>query len=149
MASRQGGFPPPCGRLCETVIAFLVPRSFLRPHAINQLDRRFHRLHQEVSSRGHPPVLATVFQIWAKGAKLREPIEPHHKHLDFEFLSRNRPDEAADIVIRRIGVNAGKILDPSEVTRPDTVHWIRCRAGRCRKSPHEVSGDRLDEFEIH
>jgi hypothetical protein len=32
-----------------SVIAFLVPRSFLRPHAINQLDRRFHVLHEEVS----------------------------------------------------------------------------------------------------
>jgi len=49
-----------CADHCS-VIAFLVPLSFLRPHAINQLDRRFHLLHEEVSPRGQPPIFATVF----------------------------------------------------------------------------------------
>jgi hypothetical protein len=40
-----------CADHCS-VIACLMPLSFLRPHAINQLDRRFHLLHEEVSSRG-------------------------------------------------------------------------------------------------
>jgi hypothetical protein len=119
-----------CADICS-VIAFLVPLSFLRPHAINQLDRRFHLLHQEISPRGQPPEFATVFQIWARGDKLRDVIEPPREHPDFEFLPRDRPDlrEAADIVIRRIGVNAGKILNPTEVTRADTAHWIKCRPG--------------------
>jgi hypothetical protein len=119
-----------CADHCS-VIACLVPLSFLRPHAINQLDRRFHLLHEEVSPRGQPPVFATVFQVWARGDEHREPIETPHEHPDFEFLSRDRPDlrEAADIVIRRIGVNAGKILDASKVTRADTAHWLKCRPG--------------------
>jgi hypothetical protein len=114
-----------------SMIASLVPLSFLRPHAINQLDRRFHLLHEEVSPRGQPPIFATVFQIWARGDKIRDLIETLHDHLDFEFLARDRPDlrEAADIVMRRIGVNAGKILNPSDVPRPDTAHWIKCRPG--------------------
>ena len=43
-----------CNRCADhcSVIACLMPLSFLRPHAINQLDRRFHLLHEEVSSRG-------------------------------------------------------------------------------------------------
>jgi hypothetical protein len=63
-----------CADHCS-VIACLVPLSFLRPHAINQLDRRFRLLHEEVSPRGEPPIFATVFQIWVRGPKLREPIE--------------------------------------------------------------------------
>lgn len=117
-----------CADHCS-VIAFVVPLSFLRPHAINQLDRRFHLLHEEISRQ--PPAFATVFQIWARGDKLRDLVETPHEHPDFEFLPRDRPDlrEAADIVIRRIGVNAGKILNPTKVTRSDTAHWIKCRPG--------------------
>jgi hypothetical protein len=119
-----------CAHHCS-LIAFVVLLSFLRPHAINQLDRRFHLVHQDVSPRGEPSDFATVFQIWARGDELREPIETPREHSDFEFLQRDRPDlrEAADIVIRRIGVNAGKILNPTEVTRADTAHWIKCRPG--------------------
>ena len=119
-----------CADHCS-VIAFVVPLSFLRPHSINQLDRRFHLLHEEVSPRGQPPEFATVFQIWVRSDKLRELIETPHEHPDFEFLPRDRPDlrEAANIVIRRIGVNAGKILNPSRMTRADTAHWIKCRPG--------------------
>jgi hypothetical protein len=119
-----------CADHCS-VIAFLVPLSFRRPHAINQLDRRFRLLHEEVCPRGHPPLFPGVFQIWVRADKLREPIETSHEHPDFEFLPRDRPDlrEAADIVIRRIGVNAGKILNPSGVSRPDTAHWVKCRPG--------------------
>jgi hypothetical protein len=117
-----------CADLCS-VIAFVVPLSFLRPHAINQLDRRFHLLHEEISRQ--PPAFATVFQIWARGDKLRDLIETPHEHPDFEFLPRDKPDlrEAADIVIRRIGVNAGKILNPTEVTRADTAHWLKVKPG--------------------
>jgi hypothetical protein len=80
---------------------------------------------------GQPPVFAPVFQIWARSDKLRAPIEVSHEHPDFEFLSRDRPDlrEAADIVIRRIGAHAGKLLNPSEVTRADTTHWLRVKPG--------------------
>jgi hypothetical protein len=119
-----------CADHCS-VIASLVPLSFLRPHAVNQLDGRFHCIHQEVSPRGQPALFATVFQIWARGDKLRKPIETPHEHPDFEFLPRDRPDlrEAADIVIRRIGVNAGKILNPTDVIRADTAHWLKVKPG--------------------
>jgi hypothetical protein len=119
-----------CADHCS-VIAFLVPLSFLRQQTKNQLDRRFHLLHEEVSPRGQPPIFATVFQIWVRSDMLREPIETPHEHPDFEFLPRDKTDvrEAADIVIRRIGVNAGEILHPSKVTRADTAHWIKCRPG--------------------
>jgi hypothetical protein len=119
-----------CADHCS-VIAFLVPLSFLRPQAINQLDPRFRLLHQEVSPRGQPPVFATVFQIWVRDDELREPIETPREHPDFEFLPRDRPHlrERAHIVIRRIGVDAGIILNASEVTRPDRAHWIKCRPG--------------------
>jgi hypothetical protein len=115
-----------CADHCS-VIACLVPLSFLRPHAINQLDRHFHLLHEEISQQ--PPAFATVFQIWARGDKLRDLIETPHEHPDFEFLPRDKPDlrEAADIVIRRIGVNAGKILNPTEVPRADTAHWLKVK----------------------
>jgi len=119
-----------CADHCS-VIAFLVPLSFLRPQALNRLDPRFRLLHQEVSPRGQPPVFSTVFQIWVRDDELREPIETAREHPDFEFVPRDRPDvrEKADIVIRRIGVDAGNILNPSEVTRADRAHWIKCRPG--------------------
>jgi hypothetical protein len=115
-----------CADYCG-LIAFLVPLSFQRPHMINQLDRRFHLLHEEVVWRGQPPVAAALFQIWARGHPSRDLIETAHQHPDFEFLSGD--SEAADIVIRRIGAHAGKILNPSEVIRPDTAHRIKCRPG--------------------
>jgi hypothetical protein len=57
-----------CADHCS-LIAFVVPLSFLRPHAINQLDRRFHLLHEEVAPRG--AAFATVFQIWVRSDTLR------------------------------------------------------------------------------
>ena len=119
-----------CAEHCS-VIAFLVPMSFRRPQAINQLDPRFHLLHEEVSPRGQPAVFATVFQIWVRDDELPETIEPPREHPDFTFLPWDRPDvrEAADIAISRIGVNAGEVLNPSKVTRPDTAHWLRVKPG--------------------
>ena len=42
-----------------------MPLSFRRPHAVNQLDRRFHLLHGEVFPSEQPPEFATGFQISA------------------------------------------------------------------------------------
>jgi hypothetical protein len=79
-----------CADHCS-VIACLVPLSFLRPHAINQLDRRFHLLHEEVSPRGQPPVFATLFQLWARRDSLRDLIETPHEHrISSSFLGTNR-----------------------------------------------------------
>jgi hypothetical protein len=52
-----------CADYCS-VIAFVVPLSFLRPHAINQLDRRFHLLHEEISRQ---PNRVSISKLSARG----------------------------------------------------------------------------------
>jgi hypothetical protein len=77
----------------------------------------------------HPPNMsqADIVRLYDEAMEMRS----LGRLPDFEFLPRDRPDlrEAADIVIRRIGVNAGKILNPTEVTRADTAHWLKVKSG--------------------
>lgn len=90
------------------VIAFILPRSFMKPSMFNVFDSYFHCIHSE----DIPPNsfllndieydVPCVFQIWKKQDTPRI-IPQKVKEFGFTYVQDNW-----DIVIRRVGVNAGK-----------------------------------------
>jgi hypothetical protein len=120
------------------VIAFLLPRSFEGHHRSGHLDPRFTLLHHEslptaafrFGKKGQ--VFASLFQIWVKTSDVVEhlpPDKPARSHQDFEFLPRSSDYQEADIIMRRVGTDAGRILDASEIPAPGSCHLIRVSPG--------------------
>lgn len=128
---------PPFGRNCKLavrffnraatfseVIAFIVPRTFRKTGIINDLDDRFHLIHEELVPdraflfRGRDRSVPTLFQMWVRREDRRVPLPDIKTHPDFEF----GPREGADLVIQRIGQNAGRVHHDTE--RSDQAHYF-------------------------
>lgn len=121
-----------------TVIAFLLPRSFEGHYRSGQLDPRFTLLHSEslptaafrFGKKGQ--VFASLFQIWVKTTDIVEHLsadKPVKSHKDFDFLPRSSDYRQADIIIRRVGTDAGRILDAGEIPTIANCHLIRVAPG--------------------
>jgi hypothetical protein len=91
------------------IIAFILPRSFVKPSMYNSFDLSFHCVYsielEKDSFLLNDKSYNTqcVFQIWEKRDTLRkvdEKIQPN----GFEYVK----EDEYDIAIRRVGVNAGK-----------------------------------------
>ena len=115
-----------------TVIAFMLPRSFERDCLPNRLDPRFTLLHREslpvtLFRHGHKgQVFASIFQIWIRDdVQHRAPEGPVRSHRDFHFLPRDTDWREADIILRRVGTDAGRILVPGETPVPENSLLIR------------------------
>ena len=103
------------------VIGFILPVSVRKAAVENRLDKRFHLVAQwSVPENaflflGRPHKVRTVFQIWERRSDLRKLRHVEHSHPDFTFVKFVVPAEAtagkAIVAIRRIGANAGSILD--------------------------------------
>lgn len=99
------------------VIAFILPRTFLKPSVQNRLDRSFFLIHEtslppnSFLYEGERYDVPTIFQIWRRDKKRQRPmITLETSTPDFRFVKAN---ENPDIAIRRVGVNAGRIFDES------------------------------------
>lgn len=93
------------------VIAMILPRTFRKPWAENQLDRAFHLLREETVPdnaflfRGKPFNVPTVFQIWERRPEKRALRIRETRHPDFEFTTA----DLADFAIQRVGAQAGRV----------------------------------------
>jgi hypothetical protein len=119
-----------------TVIAFILPRSFERDGLASRLDPRFHLLHSEslpvtLFRRGHKgQMFASLFQIWVRDDLEHSPRErPVRSHRDFEFLPRSSDYQGADIILRRVGTDAGRILQVGEIPTIANCYLIRVPPG--------------------
>lgn len=92
------------------IIAFILPKSFIKPSMYNAFDLKFHLLHSvelEKNSfiiNGANYDVPCVFQIWNKttiNRKIEEKITPY----GFEYVKANT---IYHIAFRRVGANAGK-----------------------------------------
>ena len=97
------------------VIVFILPASFAKPSMQRGIDRHFHLVHQThlgaaafETCEGLRKV-RTVLQIWERHDHPRAEdvcLQATQEH--FEFV---RDIEQADLVVRRVGVRAGEVLD--------------------------------------
>jgi len=105
------------------VIAFILPKSFVKPSMNRVFSQEFHCIHSEelpensfLLNGAIPYNVPCVFQIWQKQDMPRV-ILPEIQPLGYKYV---KPDEQYNIVFRRIGVYAGKAYNP--VLSPDTTY---------------------------
>jgi hypothetical protein len=91
------------------IIAFILPRSFMKPSMSCAFPRNFHQIHQRELPKdsfevnGQPYDVPCVFQIWVKRATQRD-IEEKVQATGFTYVKATEPFHMA---FRRVGVNAG------------------------------------------
>ena len=97
------------------VIAFILPKSFVKPSMNSVFSSEFHCISSEdLASNSFllngtaPYNVPCVFQIWQKQEIPRIAL-PEIQPLGYKYV---KPTEPYDIVFRRIGVYAGKAYNP-------------------------------------
>lgn len=97
------------------VIVFILPASFAKVSMQRGIDRHFHLVHQtQLGAASFETCeglrkVRTVLQIWEKrGHPRAEDVCLQAAQEDFEFV---RDIRQADLVVRRVGVRAGAVLD--------------------------------------
>lgn len=97
------------------VIVFILPASFAKASMQRSIDRHFHLVHQtQLGAASFETCeglrkVRTVLQIWEKRDHPRaEDACLQAAQEDFEFV---RDIRQADLVVRRVGVRAGAVLD--------------------------------------
>jgi hypothetical protein len=95
-----------------TVIAFILPRSFVKPSMSRAFPLLFHCLYTEELPKhsfevnGKRYDVPCIFQIWQKKTTERE-IPQAVKEVGFMYV---KPSETFDIVCKRVGGEAGKCM---------------------------------------
>ena len=93
-----------------TIIAFILPRSFVKPSMSKVFPLHFHCIHSEelvahsFEVNGQSYDVLCVFQIWRRQATERL-IEPVIEPAGFQYVKHGLTFHLA---IRRVGVNAGR-----------------------------------------
>ena len=76
------------------VIAFILPRGFVRPALQNTLDPHFHlqcedRCEDFILPTGETHKVRSVFQIWERSLHTRDIVTPPEEHADFQLFHRH------------------------------------------------------------
>jgi hypothetical protein len=121
------------------VIAFIIPRTFMKTSIHNKLDLNFELIYNEILPLEPccftPKMNAKCcFQIWKKTNTPRKIIKLELTHSDFEFISfgpkdiNNQPTvpKNYDFAILAYGGKCGKIkIGDLSKLRPKSWHWIK------------------------
>jgi hypothetical protein len=108
-----------------SIIAFILPKSFVKPSMNRVFPPYFHCIHSEdlpkdsFEVNGHAYDVPCVFQIWKKQATervLEQSIEP----AGFQYVKHT---ESFHIAVRRVGVNAGR-AHPGGATYAFQSHYF-------------------------
>ena len=153
-----------------TIIAFILPKSFVKPSMYRAFDPLFHCIHS--SNIGEDAFILVnsatkhnvpcVFQIWVKGTNPR-PVEEKTAENGFQYVKETDP---YDLAFRRVGVYAGKCYinagDYGTEYSPQSHHFLKFNekyekyiahiAGKinCHKFPSNTVGPRsLSKSEIN
>lgn len=109
------------------VIAFILPRSFMKPSMTSAFPLNFHLIHQrelpkdsfEVNGEAYD--VPCVFQIWVKRDANRE-IEKKIDPIGFKYV---KATETYHIAFRRVGVNAGtSYLKENRLFSPQSHYFL-------------------------
>lgn len=102
------------------VIAFIVPKTFRKTSVTNKLDLNFELVDEmelekdSFEFNGKDYDVPCVFQIWKKGDEKRKKTLTVKQTRDFKFIKNQTQD--CDLVLRRVGVNAGRLYDNMSVS---------------------------------
>jgi hypothetical protein len=93
------------------IIAFILPKSFLKPSMSRIFDKKFHCIYSVELDKNSflinesiPYDVPCVFQIWEKSTLDRKTIKPVHEK-GFQYV---KSSDKYDLVFRRIGGRAGQ-----------------------------------------
>jgi hypothetical protein len=109
-----------------SIIAFILPRSFMKPSMQKVFPKEFHLVKsEELGSNsfvvnGEPYHVPCVFQVW-KRMDVPRPVEDEPEPAGFAFVKSGDPH---DMVFRRVGGNAGRCSTPGEHS-PQTHYYIK------------------------
>jgi len=107
------------------VIAFILPRSFIKPSMYKSFDMKFHMIYSVELDKNSfilndkPYDVPCVFQIWEKRDIPRE-VEKKIKPNKFQYVKDNY-----DISIRRVGVYAGECYKVGEKKSVQSHYFIK------------------------
>ena len=110
------------------VIAFIVPRTFKKQSVQNKLDRQFHLEFEldlpeaSFTVDGDDRSVPCCFQIWRRKRQSRKAVELTIANPWFEFTTPER----ADFSVRRVGGQAGKVLEGTDYSLSST-YFIRSK----------------------
>lgn len=108
-------------------IAFILPRSFLKPSMSRAFPATFHlEWSQELAAdsfevNGQPHAVPTVFQIWRKRTGPRAAVA-EATPAGFSFV---RPGDPFTLSVRRVGVNAGRAFPAEKEVSPQSHYFVR------------------------
>jgi len=110
-------------------VAFILPRSFLKPSMSRAFPPRFHCIvtdELEPSSfevNGEPYAVPCIFQIWCRRAVDR-PVPEVEEPTGFAYVKQT---DRHHLVVRRVGVYAGKatVQNPTEPKSVQSHYFIR------------------------
>jgi hypothetical protein len=121
--------------LFSDVIAFVLPRSFLKRSIQVRLDESFQLCHtlplppNSFTFLGRDKDVPTVFMIWQRsGSGMKRVAEPRLSETD-DFVFVNNGSDEPDAAVRRVGVNAGRIFTTDLRSRSrSSHHFIKVKA---------------------
>jgi hypothetical protein len=96
--------------ITATIIAFILPRSFVKPSMNKVFPSHFHCIHTEdlatdsFEVNGQAYDVPCVFQIWRRETTERT-VEPQIEPVGFQYMKHGN---SFHIAVRRVGVNAGR-----------------------------------------
>jgi hypothetical protein len=110
-------------------IAFILPRSFLKPSMYSCFPEEFHLVKQvelpknsfEVNKKDYD--VPCVFQIWEKRPNMKRELEEKESPVGFKYV---QPGQPYDLAFRRVGGLAGTCYTP-EVSNPSpqSHHFLK------------------------
>jgi hypothetical protein len=109
------------------VVAFILPRSFLKPSMVSCIPANFHCLYcQHIENRafevnGEAYDVPCVFQIWEK----RETNRPEVALIEPKGFSYVKPPQSYHIAFRRVGGTAGTCSLAPGNFNPNTHYFLR------------------------
>jgi hypothetical protein len=109
------------------IVAFILPKSFVKPSMFNAFDKKFHMIHSAdlendafVINGGSYDV-PCVFQIWEKKEVDRPAVEKVGP-VRFRYV---KPTETYDIAFRRVGALAGRCYPQGAPFSPQSHYFLK------------------------
>ncbi|ETW10996.1 hypothetical protein ATO8_19284 [Roseivivax marinus] len=127
------------------VVAMILPRTFCKVSQRDRVDRNFHLAWEETvpafafDYRGQAVDKPCVFQIWERRPEERPILTRKTRHPHF---ARCKSQADADVVIRRVGADAGRIKPLDQAWSPQSNIYLR--AVECTPDELRARFEQLD-----
>lgn len=109
------------------IVAFILPKSFVKPSMFNAFDTSFHMIHSSELEKDAFVInesaydVPCVFQIWEKRGVERQAVEKVGP-VGFRYV---KPTESYDIAFRRVGGLAGRCYPRGDPFSPQSHYFLK------------------------